>query len=217
MTEDTLNGGPDEDTRQEESDGETNSSWESRYKELQSFNTKTTQKNKELEQSLAEMKGQLSVLTQTLGSEKPEPAKDWLSEEVDPVKLIDNPEELVGVLGRLRSDIASQILDVLEKRDQAYDEKLKSVSPQELSKNKLIAKYSAEIEELRQDEELSELSDYALAKMIERTSKKSEEDDMGYTPNIGGRRNVQTSGSNKKFDAAVRARLEKMYPGYKID
>lgn len=203
---------------QNESEGE-KTDYERRYKDIQSWSTKVSQKNKELENKLSEMSGKLEVLTQALskqGESTVVEEKDPL-DDIDPMDLLDKPENLKAILKDLKKGqnggtkaIIDQITAIFDARDKALAEKFERYNPEQIRREEFVSAYKDEIEELKQDPDLADLSDLALAKIAHKTSQKEEGYEPRFIPQIGGRR-VSIDASKSRSEKEVDAIMERIY------
>ena len=203
---------------QNESEGE-KTDYERRYKDIQSWSTKVSQKNKELENKLSEMSGKLEVLTQTLSKpseSKVVEEKDPL-DDIDPMDLLDKPENLKAILKDLKEGqnggtkaIIDQITAIFDARDKALAEKFERYNPEQIRREEFVSAYKDEIEELKQDPDLADLPDLALAKIAHKTSQKEEGYEPRFIPQIGGRR-VSIDASKSRIEKEVDAIMERIY------
>lgn len=208
----------EQENHQNESEGE-KTDYERRYKDIQSWSTKVSQKNKELENKLSEMSGKLEVLTQALSKPsegKVVEEKDPL-DDIDPMDLLDKPENLKAILKDLKKGqnsgtkaIIDQITAIFDARDKALAEKFERYNPEQIKREEFVSAYKDEIEELKKDPDLSDLSDLALAKIAHKTSQKEEGYEPRFIPQIGGRR-VSVDASKSRSEKEVESIMERIY------
>lgn len=208
------------DTHPNESEGE-KTDYERRYKDIQSWSTKVSQKNKELEAKLSEMSGKLEVLTQALSKPKDDVVveeKDPL-DDIDPMDLLDKPENLKMILKDLKKGqnsgtkaIIDQITAIFDARDKALSEKFERYSPERIKQEELVSAYKDEIEELRKDPDLAEMSDIALAKLAKKIANDDEDYETRLVPQIGGRR-VSYDSAKSKTEKEIESMMERIYKG----
>ena len=213
MTEDTLDGDlQDEDTRSDESQKgdqeDSQPNWEKRYKDVQSWATKLSTENKSLKSEMDQLKGAVGVLqTQASTPAEKQQVKDWLS-EIKGVELLDNPDKIPETLGHLKGDIISSIVDLLEKRDRAFEEKLSAQNPDVRSRQNLVKMYKDEIAEYREENpDDGDVPDLALAKLFAKANpKRSEDIDRVPLPHVGGRK----AGKSISREAAIAKEADAM-------
>ena len=212
MDKDTLDAeSVDTDTQAEESqDGAKGSNWESRYKDIQRHDTKVSQKCKALEEQLGTAQSLITALqTQRVPEKANQNKPDWLS-ETKGVDLLDEPDKIIEVLKRFRSDERKQLSELLQLRDSAFDEKINTISPRTIQARELVETHREDIQRIKEDDpDMADVPDLAIAKLL---AKQRGRDDDGapMLPSIGGKR-VASKGK-ASVDREMEAMMQKLYP-----
>lgn len=146
----------------------------------------------EMSQKLAELKGQMSVMSQ----QNQPVAKDILDDEAIAAKLRDDPSAVLGIMKQKLAEQQSQFAGVLEARDRFYQEQISKSDPNVVLMRDKIA-------EMRKDPDMQAFSDQQLAILAKKSAK------PGYRGAPGGQRQAQT---NRSDDITESDLFKKIYP-----
>ena len=163
---------PDEGGTSPEATQPDSSSWESRYKDLQSHTTKVQEENAAMRERLAVIESRLAA------PPEPPPGKHWLDEvaEERAEALRDDPASVFGTLKELETRLEGRLVGVLEQRDQAIRSQFDKLNPDVRAQQDAIA-------ELRKDPDFAGLPDVVLAKVAAKMPKKAQPQPRG---GVGG-------------------------------
>lgn len=212
---DNLENEPSETEDNQNQETTNTTDFEKQYKDVQSWSTKLSQENKDLQSRLDQVTGKLDGFMQT-SNQQVAPAEEetpWLS-DVDAIDLVDNPDKLKALLQEVRqssnsgiNDFKKELVDLLDLRDTALKEQYSKFDPKVLEQSAMVKHYASEIADLKNEEGLQGLDDNALAIIAKRTSSKPQF--MQMTPSVSGQRVPMHNSDSSKFDKAVDAFLDK--------
>jgi len=181
-----------EDTQEEEASKDTPSIQEKRLAGTEKALQERQREFHEVSRQLAEVKGQMSVLTQ----QNQPVVKDVLDDESIAAKLRDDPSAILGLMKQKLAEQQSQFASVLEARDRFYQEQIGKSNPE-------VIAFKDKIAEFRKDPDLQGFSDQQLVIMAKKSAPR-----QSYRGAPGGQRTVQ----NKSDDVTKSDLWSKLYP-----
>jgi hypothetical protein len=141
-----------EGTQDGETSKETPSPQEKRLADTEEALKERQREFHEMSQKLAELKGQMSAMSQ----QQQPPVKDPLDDEALAASLRDDPSKVLSIIKQREAAQMSQVAAVLEARDRFWQNELQKVSPEVVAMRDKIA-------EFRKDPDLKDFSDQQLA------------------------------------------------------